>query len=168
MYGNCDEFLYLGGNEQSTHKYVTELLGKATIDTNTYGKSTGNSGNYSTNYQQTGRELLTADEVRMLDNDKAILLIRGEKPVIDLKYDILKHPNIKYTADGEEKMYNHGIVDRAVGTISLLDLDEIDKIIGTKEIEEIKDTTYELLTEENIENYFLMEEYEDEKENKKE
>ena len=79
MYGNCDEFLYLGGNEQSTHKYVTELLGKSTIDTNTYGKSTGNSGNYSTNYQQTGRELLTADEVRMLDNDKAILLIRGEK-----------------------------------------------------------------------------------------
>ena len=168
MYGNCDEFLYLGGNEQSTHKYVTELLGKATIDTNTYGKSTGNSGNYSTNYQQTGRELLTADEVRMLDNDKAILLIRGEKPVIDLKYDIMKHPNVKYTAKKKEKMYNHGIVDSAVGTISLLDLDEIDKIIDTKEVEEIKDTTYELLTEEDIENYFLMEEYEDEKEHKKE
>ena len=62
--GNCDEFLYLGGNEQSTHKYVSELLGKETIDTNTYGKSTGRSGNYSTNYQISGRELLTPDEVR--------------------------------------------------------------------------------------------------------
>ena len=66
--GNCDEFLYLGGNEQSTHKYVSELLGKETIDTNTFGKSSGRSGNYSTNYQISGRELLTPDEVRMLDN----------------------------------------------------------------------------------------------------
>ena len=65
--GNCDSFLYLGGNEQSTHKYVSELLGKETIDTNTYGKSTGRSGNYSTNYQISGRELMTPDEVRMLD-----------------------------------------------------------------------------------------------------
>ena len=88
--GNCDEFLYLGGNEQSTHKYVSELLGKETIDTNTYGKSSGRSGNYSTNYQISGRELLTPDEVRMLDNRYAILFIRGELPVMDLKYDILK------------------------------------------------------------------------------
>lgn len=66
--GNCDEFLYLGGNEQSTHKYVSELLGKETIDANTFGKSSGRSGNYSTNYQISGRELLTPDEVRMLDN----------------------------------------------------------------------------------------------------
>ena len=75
--GNCDEFLYLGGNEQSTHKYVSELLGKSTIDTNTYGKSSGRSGNYSTNYQISGRELLTPDEVRMLDNQYAILFIRA-------------------------------------------------------------------------------------------
>ena len=92
--GNCDEFLYLGGNEQSTHKYVSELLGKATIDTNTYGKSEGRSGSYSTNYQISGRELLTPDEVRMLDNQYAILFIRGERPVLDFKYDILKHPNV--------------------------------------------------------------------------
>lgn len=63
--GNCDVFLYLGGNEQSTHKYVSELLGKETIDTNTYGESKGRSGNYSINYQHSGRELLTPDEVRM-------------------------------------------------------------------------------------------------------
>ena len=99
--GNCDEFLYLGGNEQSTHKYVSELLGKSTIDTNTYGKSSGRSGNYSTNYQISGRELLTPDEVRMLDNQYAILFIRGERPVLDFKYDILKHPNVALTADGK-------------------------------------------------------------------
>ena len=98
--GNCDEFLYLGGNEQSTHKYVSELLGKETIDTNTYGKSSGRSGNYSTNYQISGRELMTPDEVRMLDNRYALLFVRGERPVMDFKYDILKHPNVKLTADG--------------------------------------------------------------------
>lgn len=148
-------------------------MGKSTIDTNTYGKSTGNSGNYSTNFQQTGRELLTADEVRMLDNEKAILLIRGEKPVIDLKYDIMKHPNIKFTTDGEGEIYNHGTVDKSMGTISLLKLDELEKIKNTIDVkniddmEEIKDITYELLTEEDIENYFLMEEYENEKGNEK-
>ena len=84
--GNCDEFLYLGGNEQSTHKYVSELLGKATIDTNTYGHSYGSHGSYSTNDQMAGRELLTPDEVRMLDNQYALLFIRGERPIIDLKY----------------------------------------------------------------------------------
>ena len=75
--GNCDEFLYLGGNEQSTHKYVSKLLGKETIDTNTYGKSSGRSGNYSTNYQISGRELMTPDEVRMLDNRYALLFVLG-------------------------------------------------------------------------------------------
>ena len=103
--GNCDEFLYLGGNEQSTHKYVSELLGKETIDTNTYGKSSGRSGNYSTNYQISGRELLTPDEVRMLNNQYAILFIRGERPIMDFKYDILKHPNcLLYTSDAADEL----------------------------------------------------------------
>ena len=153
--GNCDQFLYLGGNEQSTHEYVTELLGKETIDTNTYGKSTGHSGSYSTNYQSTGRELLTADEVRMLDNDKAILLIRGEKPVIDFKYDILKHPNVKYTADGDGKMYEHGEVTRATGEIQELTEDEILKLKDVLIIQDFDDKNfnYELLSEEDIEEY---------------
>lgn len=90
--GNCDEFLYLGGNEQSTHKYVSELLGKQTIDMNTYGQSKGRNGSYSTNYQITGRELMTPDEVRMLNNRYALLFIRGAKPIKDLKIDPLKHP----------------------------------------------------------------------------
>ena len=107
--GNCDEFLYLGGNEISTHKMISEsYLGRATIDTNTYGKSTGRSGSYSTNYQLSGRELYTADEVRMLDNRYALLFIRGEHPIQDEKYDILRHPNISFTADGGMPPYMHG------------------------------------------------------------
>ena len=106
--GNCDETYYLGGNEQSTHKYISELLGKETLDTNTYGKSSGRSGNYSTNYQQTGRELLTADEVRLLDNNYGLLFIKGERPIKDKKYDLLKHPNIKQTFDGGCEPYIHG------------------------------------------------------------
>ena len=87
--GNCDEFLYLGGNEQSTHEYVSKLLGKETIDTNSYGQSKGRNGSYSTNWQLAGRELMTPDEVRMLDNRYALLFIRGERPVEDLKFDTL-------------------------------------------------------------------------------
>ncbi|MDD5924062.1 MAG: type IV secretory system conjugative DNA transfer family protein, partial [Clostridia bacterium] len=106
--GNCDEFLYLGGNEQSTHEYVSKLLGKETIDMNTYGQSKGRNGSYSTNWQITGRELMTPDEVRMLDNRYALLFIRGERPVMDLKYDILKHPNVALTTDGSSEAYRHG------------------------------------------------------------
>ena len=118
--GNCDEFLYLGGNEQSTHKYVSELLGKETIDTNTYGQSKGRNGSYSTNYQISGRELLTPDEVRLLDNQYALLFIRGERPVKDFKYDILKHPNVKLSLDGGGEPYVHGYKDHSVGNLTFL------------------------------------------------
>ena len=143
--GNCDEFLYLGGNEQSTHKYVSELLGKSTIDTNTYGKSSGRSGNYSTNYQISGRELLTPDEVRMLDNQYAILFIRGERPVLDSKYDILKHPNVAMTADGNAGVYTHGEVKSDVATIELISFDKN----KAPEIE-VAETNYELLSDEDF------------------
>ena len=105
--GNADSFVYLGGNEQSTHKYISELLGKETIDTKTSSQSKGRNGSFSQNFQQTGRELMTPDEVRRLDNKDAIVLIRGEKPVIDEKYDILKHPNIHRTEDGGAPPYLH-------------------------------------------------------------
>lgn len=144
--GNCDEFLYLGGNEQSTHKYVSELLGKETIDTNTFGKSSGRSGNYSTNYQISGRELLTPDEVRMLDNQYAILFIRGERPVMDFKYDILKHPDVKLTADGDGEIYQHGTVKSDVATILVDWLDP--ELVPEMELTE---TNYELLSEEDFE-----------------
>ena len=144
--GNCDEFLYLGGNEQSTHKYVSELLGKATIDTNTYGKSSGRSGNYSTNYQISSRELLTPDEVRLLDNQYAILFIRGERPVLDFKYDILKHPNVVLTADGKAGVYRHCEVKSDVATIELFSFDK-NKAPET----EVAETNYELLSDEDFE-----------------
>lgn len=144
--GNCDELLYLGGNEQSTHKYVSELLGKETIDTNTYGKSTGRSGNYSTNYQISGRELLTPDEVRRLDNEYAILFIRGEKPIMDLKYDILKHPNVSLTTDGKGKPFKHGETSIDFSSLSIIDVD----LNGITNIN-YEETTYELLSDEDFE-----------------
>ena len=117
--GNCDTFLYLGGNEQSTHEYVSKLLGKQTIDTNTYGQSKGRSGSYTTNFQTAGRELMTPDEVRMLDNRYALLFIRGERPVKDLKYNILKHPNVALTTDGQAAAYQHGTDPLSVAAISI-------------------------------------------------
>ena len=147
--GNCDEFLYLGGNEQSTHKFVSELLGKSTIDTNTYGKSTGRSGNYSTNYQISGRELLDASEVRLLDNQYAILFIRGERPVMDFKLDILKHPNVKQTTDGGQPPYLHGEPTQAVATL-VFDSDIPENALSVSTVS----TSYELLSEEDLEEIF--------------
>lgn len=137
--GNCDEFVYLGGNEQSTHEYISKLLGKATIDTNTYGQSKGRSGSYSTNWQITGRELYTPDEVRMLDNRYALLFIRGERAVQDGKYDILRHPNIKLTADGGMPPYVHGQIPLALDMDDiLLDGDYADfEVVSDEEINKI-------------------------------
>ena len=105
--GNCDTILYLGGNESSTHKYVSEMLGKATIDTKTHGQTKGKSGSYSTNFQMSGRELLTPDEVRKLDNRYALLFIRGASPVMDEKYDLMHHPAIAHSSLGGAAPYIH-------------------------------------------------------------
>ena len=105
--GNCDTLLYLGGNEQSTHEYISKMLGKETIDTRTRGITKGQHGSSNTNYQNAGRELLTLDEVRLLDNSNALIFIRGERPLIDKKFDILSHPNIAKTADGKAIPYKH-------------------------------------------------------------
>ena len=118
--GNCDELLYLGGNEQGTHKYISELLGKETIDTNTYGQNKGRQGSFTKNDQTQARDLMTPDEVRMLDNRYAILFIRGENPVMDLKYDLLKHPNVGFTADGGREPYVHGKDTDSLLSISLV------------------------------------------------
>ena len=159
--GNYDELLYLGGNEQSTHKYISELLGKETIDTTTYGKSSGRNGNYSTNFQIAGRELMTPDEVRMLDNKYAILFIRGERPVKDLKYDILKHPNVVYTTDGKEKAYEHGSINNSVASLVV---DYNVENYNFKDIEEIaKD--YEVIYCEDMDNYLNGKDEENEKGN---
>jgi type IV secretion system protein VirD4 len=105
--GNSDTILFLGGNESSTHEYISKMLGKSTIDTKTHGETKGRSGSYSTNQQITGRELLTPDEVRALDNRYALLFIRGAKPVMDQKYDLMKHPAIHQTSFGGGAQYIH-------------------------------------------------------------
>jgi type IV secretion system protein VirD4 len=105
--GNCDTFLYLGGNEQSTHKYVSELLGKSTIDIKTHNHTKGKNGSYTTNHQMSGRELLTPDEVRLLNNDYAILFIRGTKAILDKKYNLMTHCHINLTVDGGKSPYIH-------------------------------------------------------------
>jgi len=138
--------LYLGGNEQSTHEYVSKLLGQETIDVNTYGQSKGRNGNYSTNWQVAGRALMTPDEVRMLDNQYALLFIRGERPVRDLKYDILKHPNVKLTADGGAEPYRHGEDTRSVASVRL------DKeVFDQKKKLDLPVPKFEVLTEEELE-----------------
>ena len=159
--GNCDEFLYLGGNEQSTHKYVSELMGKENLDLNTYGKSHGRNGSYSTNYQQTGRDLLTPDEVRMLDNKYAILFVRGERPIKDLKYDILKHPNVALTTDGKAKPYVHGKTNNAIATVV------IDYNVDSYKFDSIKDIedNYEIISSEDMDKYLEERNGKNEKQN---
>ena len=157
--GNCDSFLYLGGNEQSTHEYVSKLLGKETIDLNTYGKSAGRNGNYSTNYQISGRELLTPDEVRKLDNRYALLFIRGENPIMDFKYDILKHPNVKKTTDGGEKPFIHGKASESIASVLLRYTGNSAEV---KEERTLSETDYEVLTEEELEESYGLEESENE------
>lgn len=156
--GNCDEFLYLGGNEQSTHEYVSKLLGKETIDMNTYGQSKGRNGNYSTNWQITGRELMTPDEVRMMDNKYALLFIRGERPIMDLKYDILKHPNIKLSADGGAEPYEHARPTYSVGSIRFDS--ELLRLEPFELTDEVGD--FAILTEEEIEEILKNEKLEEE------
>ena len=152
--GNTDEFVYLGGNEQATHKYVSELLGKETIDTNTYGKSSGRNGNYSTNYQNTGRELMTPDEVRMLDNRYALLFIRGERPVMDFKFNILKHPDVRLTTDGQSEPYIHGEPWDAGSTIELVyDPALVREAFDNAQVIELSDSDYALMSEEDVEIY---------------
>lgn len=160
--GNCDEFLYLGGNEQSTHEYVSKLLGKETIDTNSYGQSKGRNGSYSTNWQLAGRELMTPDEVRMLDNRYALLFIRGERPVEDLKFDILKHPNIALTADGGAEPYRHGEDSISIAALSI---DE--GLLKKAGAEPVSEDEYLFFCEEELEELLQkkMEEKQHEREN---
>ncbi len=149
--GNCDEFIYLGGNEQATHEYVSKLLGKETIDTNTYGQSRGRSGSYSTNWQLAGRELLMPDEVRMLDNQYALLFIRGERPIQDFKYDILKHPNVKLTTDGGAEPYRHGEDTHSIASIQFDE--ELLKQAAKSDEQDAGEHRFILLTEEELEEY---------------
>ncbi len=157
--GNCDEFLYLGGNEQGTHKYVSELLGKETIDTNTYGQNKGRNGSYTKNDQLQARDLMTPDEVRMLDNRYGILFIRGEYPVMDLKYDLMQHPKIAFTEEGGAAPFIHGRDTRSEATISLVgnDPEVRDKAIDFESLVK-EEHEYEVLSNEELEERFQIKE----------
>ena len=157
--GNCDEFLYLGGNEQSTHKYVSELLGKETIDTNSYGHNKGRNGHFTKNDQVQARDLLTPDEVRMLDNRYGILFIRGEYPVMDLKYDLMKHPKIAFTEDGGAEPFIHGKDTRSEAKVRLVGNEPAirDKAINMEDL--VKEPhDYEVLSNEELEEQFQLKE----------
>lgn len=148
--GNCDELLYLGGNEASTHKLISEsYLGKSTLWLDSYGKSKGHSGSYSTNTSIIGRELMQPDEVRMLDNRYALLFIRGERPILDEKYEILKHPNVALTTDGKAAPYEHGGTGRAVAGVTAQRVSQPVQIRGP-EVGPI----FELLSDEELETLF--------------
>ena len=150
--GNCDELLYLGGNEASTHKLISEsYLGKSTLWLDSYGKSKGHSGSYSTNTSIIGRELMQPDEVRMLDNRYALLFIRGERPILDEKYEILKHPNVALTTDGKVAPYEHGGTGRAVAGVTAQRVSQPVQIRGP-EVEPI----FELLSDEELEKLFAL------------
>jgi type IV secretion system protein VirD4 len=164
MVGNCDEFVYLGGNEQSTHEYVTKLLGKETVDTNTYGRTWSAHGSYTRNDQNTGRDLLAPDEVRMLDNRYALIFIRGERPVMDHKYDLMRHPNIKLTPDFSPMLsYSHG--DAPLSACGLGAIKDTDTAIAVKDAIEIEGD-FEVLTESDFEikpdkeDYYYYEQFE--------
>lgn len=154
--GNCDEFLYLGGNEQSTHEYVSKLLGKETIDMDTYGHTRGRNGHYTRNMQLGGRELLTPDEVSRVDNRYALLFIRGEQPIQDEKYEVTKHPNAYLTTDGGGEPYRHGEDSRSFATI----IYQKDNIEDAEELGDVSTDSFELLTEDELNDIFSKEEKE--------
>lgn len=129
------------------------FYGKETIDLDTHGKSSGRSGNYSTNYQISGRELMTPDEVRLLDNKYALLFIRGERPIMDFKYDILKHPNVAMTTDGKTKPYHHGGTENAIASIMLDENIENYEFTDVEDIANVSEE-YELISSEEIDEYF--------------
>ena len=141
--GNCDTFIYLGGNEQSTHKYVSELLGKATIDKRSTGETRGRQGSASRNYDVLGRELFTPDEVRKLDNKKCFVFIRGFDPILDDKYDTFSHPVFEETGMGKGEAYVHEV--KTQGTL----------IGNTFELLSPKAVSYFAKRKENGENIYI-------------
>lgn len=127
------------------------MIGKETIDINTFSKTTGHNGSYTTNYQQTGRELFTPDEVRILDNKYALLFIRGERVIKDLKYDILKHPNLSLTTDGNGKPYIHGGTDKSIATIEIKTRINKEK----KNTNKPKESRYIIMNEKELKEHFM-------------
>lgn len=171
--GNCDTFIYLGGNEQSTHKYVSELLGKGTIDKKSSGETKGRQGSSSRNYDVLGRELFTPDEVRKLDNKKCIIFIRGFDPIMDSKFIPFGHPAFDQTADGKGEPYVHVPGSGGGGQVQPFQLltpkalsyyEELKKKGGNVHIDKIDYKDFELLTDAGMKKRFISMEEQEQKE----
>lgn len=171
--GNCDTFIYLGGNEQSTHKYVSELLGKGTIDKKSSGETKGRQGSSSRNYDVLGRELFTPDEVRKLDNKKCIIFIRGFDPIMDSKFIPFGHPAFDQTADGKGKPYVHVPGSSGGGQVQPFRLltpkalsyyEELKKKGENVYIDKIDYKDFELLTDAGMKKRFISMEEQEQKE----
>jgi len=171
--GNCDTFIYLGGNEQSTHKYVSELLGKGTIDKKSSGETKGRQGSSSRNYDVLGRELFTPDEVRKLDNKKCIIFIRGFDPIMDSKFIPFGHPAFDQTADGKGEPYVHVPGSGGGGQVQPFQLltpkalsyyEELKKKGGNVYIDKIDYKDFELLTDAGMKKRFISMEEQEQKE----
>ncbi len=171
--GNCDTFIYLGGNEQSTHKYVSELLGKGTIDKKSSGETKGRQGSSSRNYDVLGRELFTADEVRKLDNKKCIIFIRGFDPIMDSKFIPFGHPAFDQTADGKGKPYVHvpnsggggqALPFQLLTPKALSYYEELKKKGENVYIDKIDYKDFELLTDAGMQKRFISMEEQEQKE----
>lgn len=130
--GNCDTLVYLGGNEKSTHQYISEMLGKSTIDKRSTGETRGVHGSASRNYDVLGRELMTPDEVRNMSNKKCLIFIKGFNPIFDDKYIPFRHKNFSQTEDGGGKAYVH---DPSLNKGSLRPV----KLLSEKQINDIKE-----------------------------
>ncbi len=120
--GNCDSMLFLGGKERTTLKEISELLGKETIDLDNTSENRGREKSHGISHQRMGKELMTQDELAVLDNSKCILQLRGERPFLSDKYDITKHPNYRFLSDADpELVFN---INKDVGKRMQLENDQ--------------------------------------------
>lgn len=131
--GNCDCTLFLGGKEKSTLKEISEVLGKETIDLYNTSETRSNNNSYGLNYQKTGKELMSQDEIAVMDGAKCILQLRGVRPFLSNKYDITKHPKYRQLSDYNkrnafdiEKYRQHKLVVKPDDTFDLYDMGEVE------------------------------------------
>lgn len=143
--GNCDTLVYLGGNEKSTHEYISKLLGKGTIDKRSTGETKGTHGSSSRNYDVLGRSLMNPDEVRNMDNKNCLIFIKGFNPIFDEKYWPFDHKNFSQTEDGGAKPYKHNIKNsnKVYDGLKILSEKELDEMTSSGEKMNVMDVTPE-------------------------
>lgn len=155
LLGNCDEILYLGGQEHETHKYLSEVLGKKTIHTKNHSRSRGQNGNFTDQDNTKGRELMMPEEVRLMneEGDNALLIIKDERPVLDRKYDLLTHPNIRLGADGGAPKYFHNHLE--VPEELCMSYGELNDILDTLPYDEEDEYELQVYTSQELSDLFI-------------